>query len=247
MEGTGTDIVVLAGGAGSRLGPDLGRVPKALLPVAGKPFTVWQALEIARAYPAINRILYSVRAIQAPLFHDIFGRIPISAHTVSEESPRGTGGAILNVLAQKGALRLSDPFLVINGDVLFPMAIDGLLSSARRYGASMQGIWANDLSRFGAIASDGMRVTSFAGNQRGAGIMNAGLYAFTRQSLDAWPNRLCSFETDIAPKLAAAGQLGLIETAGPFIDIGTPESYGRAGRFIEALQTQAKINITGAI
>jgi histidinol-phosphate phosphatase family protein len=46
------------------------------------------------------------------------------------------------------------------------------------------------------------------------------------------PGVAASIETDVFPRLAAAGKLGAFQVQGRFLDIGTPESYTAAGRFL---------------
>lgn len=234
MERSGIDVVVLAGGRASRMGPLCAAVPKALLPVLGTPFSVWQIRELTRATPMLRRVFYSVRSGMEPVFKEIFRHLPIPAYAIPESAPLGTGGAILNIFRQRGTLHLSDPFLVINGDVLFQMHTDALLAEATMSGAAIQGVLVENAARYGMLEVKDGRLVGFRekGGVAALGTVNAGLYAFRHDALEDFPIAPCSFERDMAPRMAASGQCAVVNSQGAFIDIGTPDSYGGAEDFI---------------
>ena len=132
---------------------------------------------------------------------------------IEENEPLGTGGAILSTRANTP---LSDPFLVMNGDVLFHMDAGSLVAAARRTGAALTSIHVADAGRFGGLSLRGDRVEAFQEKNADAkaGPISAGLYAFTHAALAQFENRPCSFEHDIAPVLARAGQLAAIHADG---------------------------------
>ena len=110
-------IVILAGGMGTRIQPLAGALPKALIPVAGKPFLAWQ-LELLRAQ-GIHNVLLCV-GYQADQIESFAGdgRAWNVKIAYSREDPSrllGTGGAIVN------ARPLLDPvFGVLYGDSYLP-------------------------------------------------------------------------------------------------------------------------------
>ena len=78
-------------------------------------------------------------------------------------------------------------------------------------------------------AEDG-RVRAFheKAGPEGPGLINAGVYLIERAALAALPRgRALSLERDVFPRWLADGLCGVV-SAGPCIDIGTPESYARA-------------------
>ncbi|TET35339.1 MAG: hypothetical protein E3J72_11480 [Planctomycetota bacterium] len=70
--------------------------------------------------------------------------------------------------------------------------------------------------------------------KQSAGLINAEVYLFERETIEAIPaGRAVSMETEILPSLIGH-RLFAIECDGPFIDIGTPESYAKAESFFQA-------------
>ena len=231
--GAAIDLVVLAGGAATRLGPLAGQGPKALLPVHGRPFLTWPLARIAGTIP-LGRVFISARAGQAQAFHAGAKMWPHETVILEETAPMGTGGAILAARAHAAP---GNPFLVLNGDVYFNLDAGALVQAALRHGAALSAIAVPDSRRFGRLDIVAGRVRAFVEKMPAPeptpGLVNAGLYAFCHESLAGFPCRPCAFEHEIAPVLAAMGVLGAVTASGPFLDIGTPEAYARAETLIE--------------
>jgi NDP-sugar pyrophosphorylase family protein len=105
--------VILTGGKGTRLAPYTAVLPKPLLPIGDIPILeiiLWQL----RHYGFEEVILacgYLAELIQAYLVNNkISQKIKISYHR--EEEPLGTAGALATIEG------LTEPFLVMNGDIL---------------------------------------------------------------------------------------------------------------------------------
>lgn len=223
------DLVILAGGLATRLGPLAAQTPKALLPIGGTPFIALQLGELSR-HSRPRRIIVTVRKGAKDKFINVCNKQGYTIEIIEEEHPLGTGGAILAALAVAG---LSDPFVVVNGDVFFAMDIPRLCRAAKTTGAAIAAIEVPDASRFGALEVDSQIVRAF--HEKGVvgpGLVNAGLYAFTHQTLKNVAPGAQSFETQIAPALAAKNKLAAVTMAGPFIDIGTPESFAQAKEIV---------------
>lgn len=237
------DIVVLAGGAATRLGALAAQTPKSLLQVSGLPFVLWPLFRIHRT-TKLGRIIVSARAGQAAMFRaalsDHIKKLQKDLVIIEENSPIGTGGAILSMVGQAAP---GDPFLVLNGDVCFALDAGALARAARERGAAMAAVAVPDSRAFGTLEIDGGRVAAYREKQPATmprpGVINAGLYAFTHAVLKDFPPGPCSFEHDIAPVLVARGQLGAVVAPGPFLDIGTPESYAAAPAMLEAMAVPA--------
>ncbi len=93
-----------------------------------------------------------------------------------------------------------------------------------------------DTGRFGrvTVGSAGL-VHSFEEKcaDLGSGWINAGIYLMSRGALASIPpERPVSLERDVLPAWITQG-LGGYQTAGQFIDIGLPDSYGQAERFFQ--------------
>jgi NDP-sugar pyrophosphorylase family protein len=123
-------VAILAGGLAHRMRPLTDKMPKALLPVAGKPFLAHQ-LALLRQQ-GIRRALLCVGYL-GEMVQDEFG--DGSAHGVcldySFDGPRllGTGGAL------KAALpKLGSPFFVLYGDSYLPIHFQPVADAFERSG-----------------------------------------------------------------------------------------------------------------
>ena len=109
-------LVVLAGGKGTRLG--LTDIPKPVVPMAGKPLLEHQ-IELAKHYGVDEIFILSGHL--AHVISDYFGdgsKWGVKIHHVVEPCPLGTAGA-LKLLEGK----LTDRFLVFYGDVVMDFDI----------------------------------------------------------------------------------------------------------------------------
>jgi NDP-sugar pyrophosphorylase family protein len=91
--------------------------------------------------------------------------------------------------------------------------------------------------RYGTVCKDSRnRITEFR-EKTGSdspGLINAGVYVFSRALLEYISAGQVSLEKDVFPKLLDQGMYAL-EQEGVFIDIGTPVDYARAQRLFERL------------
>ena len=227
--------VVLAGGLGTRLRPAVPDRPKVLAPVGGRPFLL-HLLERLRAAGFRRAVLATGHG--ADLVRRTLGeRIGSLALLYSCESePLDTGGAAR--FAVQG--RNYRDALVMNGDSFLDLDVRRFVSWHRRQGAvaSMALVRVGDTARYGRVALDpGGRVRRFEekGACGGPGWINGGMYLFRRGVLESFPIGRLSLEHEVFPALARRGELFGHCCEGPFIDIGIPSDYGRAGTFFAAL------------
>jgi NDP-sugar pyrophosphorylase family protein len=109
-------VVILAGGLATRLGTRTKSIPKALLPIAGRPFLAWQ-LEVLRRCGYTN-VLLCISHLGEQI-RDFLGDGSAFGVTAaySEDGPKllGTGGALRRALGF-----LAPRFLVTYGDSYLP-------------------------------------------------------------------------------------------------------------------------------
>lgn len=125
--------VILAGGLGTRMRPMTETMPKAMLPVLGRPFADWQLALLAEQ--GVERVVYCV-GHRGEMLRDHVGagrRHGLSV-TWSDDGPTllGTAGAIRGALDQ-GVL--DDVFLVLYGDSYLPAGVVEAERVWRRSGA----------------------------------------------------------------------------------------------------------------
>jgi len=223
--------VILAGGLGTRLRDAVPDRPKALAPVAGRPFLAWMLERIGDA--GVRRAILCTGHLGGQIrdeFGDAFG--PVRLEYSQEDRPLGTGGALRAAKAMIGDV----PALVLNGDSVCDVDLRAFLAfhKARKSALSMVVVHVPDASRFGTVdLADDDRLLAIVEKAAIArsGWINAGIYCIEPEVIDAIPEgRPVSIERDIFPQWIGRGLSGF-RCTGRFIDIGTPESLREAGRF----------------
>jgi mannose-1-phosphate guanylyltransferase len=232
------DVLVIAGGLGTRIQSALGDTPKLLAPIGGRPFLAY-LLDWLRDFGAKRIVLSLGHRAQAVV--DFLDRHRSSYDdqtvvTVTEPRPLGTAGAIR--LARPN-LR-SDPVLVMNGDSFADADLCAFLAQHRRTGAKATLLCAevDDASRYGRIELDGEgRIQGFIEKDptfHGQSVVSTGVYLFSVALLDEIAvGGAVSLERDVFGR-AASGSLDAFAGRFAFIDIGTPESLKLAERVFAA-------------
>lgn len=210
--------------------PDL---PKALVPVAGRPFLAWQTEWLFRnniscALLAAGRLgeMIETWAGQQP-FHK---RLKV----LIEPAPLGTGGAIKHALPAAG----KTPFWVLNGDSLLPELDFGGMEKAHCQSGALATIAVTaieDSGRYGAVLFDGNgKIIRFEEKKsRQAGWINAGVYLMDPAVFSViGAGKNTSIENEIFPRLAAGGKIFVFQTNPPLLDMGTPEGLENMAAYL---------------
>lgn len=229
MSLTDIESIILVGGKGTRLQRILNDRPKPMAIVAGKPFAEW--LLVMLYNQGIRRAVmctgYLSEAVETHFRKgQTMGMEIVYSH---DPFPLGTGGALRYALSKTAAKR----FFVINGDSYCRLDLSNFLKThqTRNARASLILVRVEDCGRYGSVKIDrngavqGFLEKSYT---RGEGLINAGIYLLEREVLEEIPEgEMISLEREVFPKLIGKGLYAVL-SEGPFIDIGTPESYTRA-------------------
>ncbi|MGI5913794.1 MAG: nucleotidyltransferase family protein [Bacteroidales bacterium] len=226
------EVIILAGGLGTRLRSAIGEVPKPMAPVDGKPFLHYQLLWL-ESY-GVDKVVLSI-GYKAEMITDHFGQKfnGISIEYAIEKEPLGTGGAILYAMRKTGG----DRVLIVNGDTWFPVDIGRLVeeheSAAARLTIALKKM--TNFSRYGTVELEGNRIVGFREKQEmSVGLINGGIYLTNRSFVENSVNmKKFSFETDILEKRVETGAIAGVVFDVPFIDIGVPGDYMGAGEVIK--------------
>ena len=127
MHGKIKRAMVLAAGYGTRLKPLTDRMPKPLVPVAGKPMIEY-ALDKLRAY-GIQEIIINVSHLKEQLTAYLSACNDLTIKISDEAEPLETGGGLKKALPLLG----SDPFFTINSDILWTDEQESALDRLTRY------------------------------------------------------------------------------------------------------------------
>ena len=105
--------MVLAAGYGTRLKPLTDRVPKPLVPVAGKPM-IQYALDRLQAY-GIEEVVINVSHLKEQLTAWLAGCKNLTVKLSEEAEPLETGGGLKKALPLLG----NEPVFIINSDIIW--------------------------------------------------------------------------------------------------------------------------------
>ncbi len=117
--------MILAAGAGTRLGSLTDELPKALVQVGGKPLLGWVAESMAKA--GVTRIIINTHHHEASIRTFVQESGPPGVSFVLSPEPDGpyeTGGGLLRAAS---LFREKHPFLLHNADVLSTIPLEGLV------------------------------------------------------------------------------------------------------------------------
>lgn len=230
------DVLVLAGGLGTRIRPVLGDTPKLLAPIAGRAY-LDRLLDWLEGFGA-RRVVLGLGHRAAAVEAHLAGRkrsVP-KIEVLIEPRPLGTAGAL-----RFARRRLySDPVLVLNGDSFAAADLCRFLDRHRRARARGTILCAAvaDAGRYGRVQlDDGGNIAGFVEkdpDNHGRALVNAGIYLLSAELLDLIAaGTAASLEKDVFERLSA-GSLAAFTECDNFIDIGTPESLAQAGAFFAA-------------
>ncbi len=226
--------VILLGGLGTRLQemhPDL---PKALVPIEGRPFLDWQLAWLSQRGVSSVVLAAGYRAdqIESHVSSAWAGQMKIAVSR--ESSPLGTGGAIRHCRPHLGP----GTILVVNGDTLLPeLDLSRFLRKHRQCeaSASIAAVPMKDSERYGTIETDS-RGTVLCFHEKACveeGLVNGGHYLLEEDILGRLPDgRAISLEREFFPKLIQGRKICAIEFAPPLLDMGTPDGVLAMEKFL---------------
>jgi D,D-heptose 1,7-bisphosphate phosphatase len=226
-------LVILAGGLGTRLAAQLGDRPKPLADVAARPVLEHQ-LELARAHGFDDvRLLIHHRAEAIETALGDGARFGVSLGYHVEREPLGTAGAVLAALPS-----LAERFVVAYGDTIFDVDLDRMWSHHVESGAAVTlFVHPNDHPHDSDLVALDARgaVTAFYPHPRPPdlylpNLVNAALYVMDRAALEPWapPSEPLDFAHDLFPRQLAAGVAIHGYRSREYIkDMGTPERLAK--------------------
>ncbi|HOI88724.1 MAG TPA: nucleotidyltransferase family protein [Lentimicrobium sp.] len=223
------DIIILAGGLGTRLSEALPGVPKPMAPVNGRPFLEYLLKPLCDG--GFRKVILSTGYLGEQIesyFGNRFRNLDL-VYSVEKEQ-LGTGGAV-NMAFRK----VETPhFMVMNGDTIFRINHDFLFQKHVENLADVTLALrkVKDVSRYGTVQlTQDHRITAFREKSEasGAGLINGGINMISSRYFSALslPEKF-SLENDLfMPQVSKARYYGQ-DFDNYFLDIGIPEDYLRA-------------------
>ena len=223
---------ILAGGLGTRLRPLTEKVPKAMVPVDGRPFLEYE-IQLLKSN-SVNDIVLCV----GYLGDQIEGHFGDSKRFGVKIRYSHDGKELLGPIGGLKAAEplLDDQFFVTYGDSYLRTDYAGMMASLRLgKKLGVMAVFRNE-GRFGKsdiIAKDGL-VTAYDKKETRPGMVwvNFGVTALRREALSrVEPGRFCD-EVSFYGGLVAERQLVAYETFDRFYEIGSPEGLREFSHFI---------------
>lgn len=218
------EVVILAGGFGTRIKEVNSELPKPMLEVGSLPFLyrIMQKLEANGCKRIVLSLFFMSDYIKKRIEED--NPVSCSVVFVVESEPLGTGGAVK--LASKEII--GDSFIVVNGDTYLDIDYEVFYQESQNYELSLCAIRVPDCSRYGRLTvnEDGYIESFSEKSYAGPGLINGGCYYFKKSVISSVPLNKFSLETDFLIKQPE--NIRPYITSAYFIDIGIPKDYYRA-------------------
>lgn len=230
-----SEIIILAGGPGTRLRGVISDKPKILAPIANRPFLEIILDKIFPYQP--QRIILAVGHLKDQVRKYINSRAKEDNRFASialseEESPLGTGGA-LKLATQ---LTKGKDFIAMNGDTIFEVDLLDFFKFHKEKANhfSVAAVNHDGGMNHGTISTDASGQIKKFDEKKGLGqYASAGVYVMNRELLKEMPEGPFSLEYDFFPVVSAKFHCGVYPVSNYFLDIGTPEKYEIAQKLLD--------------
>jgi len=221
--------LILVGGFGTRLRPLTLSKPKPLVEFANKPMLLHQIEALVKV--GVKQIILAV-SYRAELLEQEMKiqeeRLGISITLSHETEPLGTAGPL--ALARDILSKTSDPFFVLNSDVICQFPFQEMLDFHVKHGreGTIVVTKVEEPSKYGVVVykSNGQiekfveKPSEFVSNK-----INAGLYIFSPPMLDRIELKPTSIEKEVFPFMAQSDNLYAMELKGFWMDVGQPKDF----------------------
>ncbi len=203
-------VVILAGGFGTRLSEETDAIPKPMVRIGGIPILQ----HIMNYYSSFGHNDFVVAlGYKAEVVQNYFENFPKSNWNLTLEDTgleTSTGGRIKRLEHQ-----LDDEFMLTYGDGLSNVNIEQLLEHHKRFGKLATVTAVRPPARFGTIEISNSLVTKFAEKDpQDAGWINGGFFCLNRKVCSFINDSNTSFESEPLNQLVALEQLTAFEHHG---------------------------------
>jgi NDP-sugar pyrophosphorylase family protein len=233
--------MILAAGLGTRLRPLTLSVPKALVPVMGRPMLDWAMAHLSR--DGIRRVIINLHHLPDPIVMHVAHAQHYGVHVTFSPEPEllGTGGGV-----KKASWFLDEgPFVLRNVDVLAGFSTAPMVEklvreealavrAVQRRETSRALLWTSDGRLCGRLSREGKRVVGkVAGPVHALGF--AGIHAVSSAVFPMMPEDQPFCIIELYLKLAAQGHAVMCHNVDGsyWRDLGTPAAIQEAERELE--------------
>ncbi len=218
------DLIILAGGKGTRLKKYLHGKPKPLIKIKKKPFLDYLLFNISKFN--FSKI-FIVAGYKGKLIKNIYNNKTINLskiEVVIEKDLKGTGGALFEVKN-----KIKNDFFVINGDTLFDIDFFELPKILNKTSICSVALTKNknykSNNKLANLNIDKTKNLIYSNKNK---LMNGGIYFFKKVFLKSIKDSYLSLEKDILPYLIKKKKVKAVKFNSFFLDIGTPNNFNYA-------------------
>jgi len=233
--------IILAAGKGTRLRPLTYGIPKALLPVGGRP-VIDYAIDNILKFKKIDTIYVAVSHMKENI-QNYLRHTPRNNTRIEIITTLGleTGGDLKKVITEK---KINEPILVVYGDIVTDLDARKLVGFHQKYKkhatVALFKVPKHDIERFGVAKMNGSLIVDFIEKPKieeaTSNLANTGYYILEPAAFIHIPDTKMKVETSVFPKLAKERQLaGVVFDLHYWLDIGTLESYRKANKMMEGV------------
>lgn len=226
-------VVIMAGGKGTRLDPFTKILPKPLIPIGERPIIEIIMDNFKRH--GFNRFILSLN-YKAEMLRLYFLENPngYEISYVQEEDYLGTAGSLR--LARDS---LKETFIVSNCDVIIEMNFDELLNHHRSCGnhATIVGVVKNLQIPYGVIETKDGNLMRMVEKPEYDLVINAGIYALEPELIELIPERQPIDMPDLLLKAKGHGyKVGVYPVSSKWFDVGQWEEYRNTLEYFKAIE-----------
>ncbi|HEY3119307.1 MAG TPA: NDP-sugar synthase [Vicinamibacteria bacterium] len=220
--------MVLAAGLGTRMRPLSLLKAKPALPVLNRPLIHWTLELLARH--GVKEVMVNLHHLPSTVMRAVGDGAAFGLRVSYSRERRilGTGGGPRRVREFLG----DEPFLLVNGDVVFDFDLTDLVRRHNASGArATLALCENpDVRRYGAVTTGpGGWIQAFGGHapsRNGAGAFFAGIHVMDPALLDRLPPGPSDSVRDLyIPLIRERGRVLGVRVRGPWYDFGNPSLY----------------------
>ena len=219
------DLVILAGGIGSRIKKHLDGKPKPMLKFNNKYFLSYIINNLSKYN--FNKIIILTR-YKSNIIHKKFHKKNfnfINVECINEKKKMGTGGA-LHLIKKK-----VNDFVLVNGDSIFDINIVNFTKKIKKNCLGVLALKKNLDQKSSKLNKLNLKNNYIYQSKKGK-YMNGGVYFFKKKFLDYIPNKECSLESDILPELINKKKINGAIFNDFFIDIGSKTFLKKAPKLL---------------
>jgi N-acetyl-alpha-D-muramate 1-phosphate uridylyltransferase len=225
-------VVILAGGMGTRIAPKYMNIPKALIPVLGRPFLSWKLNELESQ--GVSEVILILGKGEAAIREYIGGGYQNMKITIFSDGGTllGTAGAI-----RKQIENLPEEFILTYGDTLLSFKIQELSQIYREkllplmVCTSYKGL----SDEYNSLIQNGKVVHYSKKDSSGCNCVEYGYMVFRKHDFTKLPKEKFIDLELLITELIAANELNGIMTSLKYYEIGTPEGLEATENWLRSL------------